>query len=189
MRLAQHIALAVTLVGSFAGCATTRIPNTDVVDSEENRELIAVAERYRHAVEQRDVRALLAMAAPNYFEDSGTPAGDDDYGIDGLRLLLSSWADSVREIRYECRYRRVTRTEDGNHASIDYTYTGSFTLVRPALVAPTGTVAPAESILRTDPAREPQSNLGPQDSWQRRVADNRLEVERVDGHWRIVAGM
>jgi hypothetical protein len=80
----------------LAGCATTKIPNTDVADTRENQEIIQFAERYRRAVEQRDVRVLVSLAAPNYFEDGGTPTGDDDYGIDGLRRLLSTWAESVR---------------------------------------------------------------------------------------------
>jgi hypothetical protein len=184
--------LATALLGaslSLSGCATARIANTDVADTRENNELIQVAERYRNAVEHRDVRTLLAMAAPNYFEDGGTPMGDDDYGIDGLRRLLSTWAESVREVRYECRYRRVTIADDGNHASVDFTFTGSFTLVRGPLEVPEGMVAPAESIMRTDPARAPQSSREARENWHRRVADNRLELERVEGQWRIVAGM
>jgi hypothetical protein len=187
MKLA-HAAILAALLSSSA-CATARIPNTDVPDTRENQEIIQVAERYRRAVEQRDVRTLLSMAAPNYFEDGGTPMGDDDYGIDGLRRLLATWAETVREVRYECRYHRVRISEDGNSASIDYTFTGSFTLVRPPVDVPEGMVAPPESIFRTDPARAPQSNREPRESWHRRVADNRLELQRIDGQWRIVAGM
>jgi hypothetical protein len=151
--------------------------------------LIEVAERYRRAVEQRDVRTLIALAAPNYFEDGGTPTGDDDYGIDGLRRLLATWAETVREVRYECRYHRVNISEDGNHATIDYTFTGSFTLVRPPVQVPEGRLPPPESILRTDPARAAQSNRDARETWHRRVADNRLELQRIDGQWRIVSGM
>ena len=32
--------------------------------------------------------ALLALAHPNYYEDSGTPKGDDDYGYEGLKEVL-----------------------------------------------------------------------------------------------------
>jgi hypothetical protein len=182
-----HALLSATL--SVSACASARIPNTDVADTRENNEIIQVAERYRRAVEQRDVRTLLAMAAPNYFEDGGTPSGDDDYGIDGLRRLLSSWAETVREVRYECRYRRVNLSEDGNHADVDFTFTGSFTLVRAPTEVPDGMLPPPESVLRTDPARAPQSNRESRENWHRRVADNRLQLQRVDGQWRIVSGM
>ena len=81
------------------GCASSRIPNTDVPDTSENRDVIAFCERYRRAVESRDARALLAMASPRYFEDGGTPDGSDDYGLDGLQRLLTAWADEVNEVR------------------------------------------------------------------------------------------
>ncbi len=188
--LRSHFALAATVLSlALTGCATAHIPNTDVADTRENQEIIQFAERYRRAVEQRDVRTLVSLAAPSYFEDGGTPTGDDDYGIDGLRRLLSTWAESVREIRYECRYHRVDLSEDGMRATIDYTFTGSFTLVRPPVQAPEGMLPPPESVMRTDPARAEQSNRDARESWHRRVADNRLELQRVDGQWRIVAGM
>lgn len=189
MKLVARTLLALSLSLSLSACAAARIPNTDVADTRENQEVIQFAERYRRAVEQRDVRTLLTLAAPNYFEDGGTPTGDDDYGIDGLRRLLSTWSDTVREVRYECRYHRVNISEDGQRASVDYTFTGSFTLVRTPVQVPEGMLPPAESVFRTDPARAEQSNRDARESWHRRVADNRLELQKIDGQWRIVAGM
>jgi hypothetical protein len=174
---------------ALGACAHANIPNTDVPDTGENREVIEVAERYRRAVEQRDTRTLLALASPRYFEDGGTPGGDDDYGFEGLRRLLSVWAEEVREVRYEMRYRRVTFEREGARALIDYTYTGSFTLRRPPLQLPAGVAPPQDSMFNTDPARGPTPANGEQEVWYRRVADNRLELERQDGQWRIVAGM
>jgi hypothetical protein len=175
----------------ISSCVTGTIPNTDVPDTHENREVIDVAEHYRRAVEQRDVRALLSLAAPNYFEDGGTPQGDDDYGYDGLRRLLSVWNDEVREVRYEMRYRRVTFEHEGNRALVDFTYTGSFTLRRPPLQVGGTTVIirDAASTLNIDPARATTPVTEDSEVWFRRVADNRLELEKVDGQWRIVSGM
>ena len=42
---------------------TTLIPNTRVEDTSENREVVDFIERYRQAVEARNVPALLAMAS------------------------------------------------------------------------------------------------------------------------------
>ncbi len=177
-----------TLALLSLGCATGRIPNTDIPDTRENRELIALCERYRHAVETRDTRALLALASPRYFEDGGTPAGDDDYGYDGLQRLLSVWADEVRGVRYEMRYRRVTLDgEHANRAHVDYTFTGSYTLRRPPV--DTGVNQPAGPSLRIDPVRDATASPEDAEVWFRRVADNRLELERVGDEWRIIAGM
>ncbi len=186
----SSLSFLLALAPGLDACVTGNIPNTDVADNSENREVIGVAERYRRAVEQRDVRTLLSLAAPNYFEDGGTPQGDDDYGYDGLRRLLAVWTEEVREVRYEMRYRRVTFERDGNRAQVDYTYTGSFTLRRPQMAARSNVIIrDSTSMLNLDPARGATPVTGESEVWYRRVADNRLELEKVDGHWRVVAGM
>lgn len=174
------------------GCASSRIPNTDVPDTSENRDVIAFCERYRRAVESRDARALLAMASPRYFEDGGTPDGSDDYGLDGLQRLLTAWADEVNEVRYEIRYRRVSVSDsDTRRMNVEFTYTGSYTLRRPAGVeddAPRN-AAQAAAHLAIDPVRGSERAQQGEDVWYRRVADNRLELEREGDTIRIVSGM
>lgn len=171
-------------------CSTPRIPNTDVPDTHENREAIAVAERYRRAIEQRDVQTLLSLASPDYFEDGGTPEGDDDYGYEGLRRLLNVLTEQVVEVRYDIRYRRVTFLNEGNRVNIDYTYTGSYTLRRPpAPQTERQRFSRRESLLRNDPARGTTQLEIDNEVWFRKIADNRLELVRRDGQWRIVAGM
>jgi hypothetical protein len=170
-------------------CSHQTIPNTTVPDTRENHQVIDVAERYRRAVEAMDTRALLAMASERYFEDAGTPQGDDDYGYEGLRRLLSVWSDEVRGVRYEIRYRAVTFEQNGSRALIDYTYTGSFTLRRPPLQLPEGIDVPQGSMLNVDPVRGATPVNADREVWFRRVADNRLELEREGNEWRIVAGM
>jgi hypothetical protein len=142
-------------------------------------------------VEQRDTRTLLAMASPRYFEDGGTPQGDDDYGYEGLRRLLSVFNDEVRAIRYEIRYRCVTFERDGLRALVEYTYTGSYTLRRSPVQSPSAVSATrsSSSVLNTDPARPETAAGADEEAWYRRVADNRLELERENGEWRIIAGM
>lgn len=188
------------LLCSTLGCAASRIPNTDVPDTSENRDIIAFCERYRHAVESRDARALLAMASPRYFEDGGTPDGSDDYGYEGLQRLLTAWADEVNEVRYEIRYRRVNVSENDPHRLlVEFTYTGSYTLRRPVGVEteqprPNGTARRPNDTrphLVIDPVRdgEPERQGQGEDVWYRRVADNRLELERDGDTIRIVSGM
>ncbi len=115
------------LVLALAGCATINvIPGTKVPDTKSNRELLEVVERYRHAMEERDAVTLLALAHPHYYEDSGTPKGDDDYGYDGLKEVLSRRMGALRTVRYNIEYRAVH--VDGHHASVDIRYDASFQL-------------------------------------------------------------
>ena len=98
---------------------------------------------------------------PRYFEDSGTPAGEDDYDYAGLRTVLEQRFSKIRTMRYEIRYRRIQADRrDAAKIHIDYTYRASFQL---------------------------ETATG--DRWFRRVADNRLTLERVGEDFRIVAGM
>jgi hypothetical protein len=115
------------LVLALAGCATINvIPGTKVPDTKSNRELLEVVERYRHAMEDRDATTLLSLAHPNYYEDSGTPGGSDDYGYDGLKDVLSKRLSALRTLRYNIEYRRVHI--EGHHAEVDIRYDASFQL-------------------------------------------------------------
>lgn len=157
--LTPMTALAISLVSMLlGGCHAQMINNTTIEDTSTNREIIEFCEQYRHAVEQRDVVALLAMASPRYYENSGSPGGEDDYDINGLRTVLTERLSRVHTVRYEFRYRNISFEED--RVLVDYTYSGSFRV-------------------ETDEGHR----------WFRRVEDNRLELERVGGEYRIVAGM
>jgi hypothetical protein len=47
------------------------------------------------------------MASPAYFEDSGTPTAEDDYGYEGLKQVLRVRLDRLQTVRYGIQYRRV----------------------------------------------------------------------------------
>lgn len=116
--------LALVALSLLAGCSTTYIPNTDVPDTEENRKLITFCERYRKAVERKDVMDMLKMASPKYYEDGGNMDASDDIDFAGLKQFLTERFEDAHGVRYEIRYRRVTR--DNDRIFIDYTISGSW---------------------------------------------------------------
>jgi hypothetical protein len=120
--------LGLALVAALAwssGCATVNtIPGTKVPDTKMNREILDVCERYRHAMEDRDATTLLALAHPNYYEDSGTPSGQDDYGYDGLRDVLQKRMSALKTLRYNIQYRAIQ--VDGHRAQVDIRYDASY---------------------------------------------------------------
>lgn len=157
--IAGRVALLLGVSLAAGGCARDVIPNTDVEDTSENREILRFTERYRTAVETRNVGGLLAIASSRYYDDNGTPVGDDDIDFDGLRAKLARWQDRVLDVRYEMRYRRVSFERERIY--VDYTYTGSFRLALPE----------------------------GGDRWSRRLADNRLVLTRENGELRVLSGM
>lgn len=127
IRLGMVFAIWGVLVGATSGCATVNIiPGTKVPDNKVNREILDVCERYRHAMEDRDATTLLALAHPHYYEDSGTPKGDDDYGYEGLKQVLMQRMAQLRTLRYNIEYRKVTI--EGHRALVDIRYDASFQL-------------------------------------------------------------
>ncbi len=126
--LSAFLALA-TLAPLCAGCNAELIPNTDVPDTAENREAIRFVERYRHAVERRNVGEILQLVSERFYDDNGTPTTDDDRDYDRLREELAAVAERLLDVRYEMRYRRVTYRPD--RILVDYTYTSSFKIATP----------------------------------------------------------
>ncbi|MFO0757177.1 MAG: hypothetical protein U0359_11850 [Byssovorax sp.] len=124
-RLRPLLFLGLLALGApLAGCMTHYIPNTDVEDSDDNRKIISFCEKYRHAVEHKDIDQLMKMAATNYYEDGGNVDAADDLDYAGLRSYLEGRFLTASSIRYEIRYRKVSRQHDLIY--IEYTYSASF---------------------------------------------------------------
>jgi len=119
--------VAASSLAAASGCATYAvIPGTKVIDTKANREIVDVCEKYRRAMEERDAPTLLAMAHPSYFEDSGTPKADDDYGYEGLKTVIARRLGALRALRYNIEYRKVEI--EGKRARVDIRYDASFQL-------------------------------------------------------------
>lgn len=151
--------LLVVLALMAVACSKAYIPNTDVEDTAPNRDVVLFCEKYRHAMEDRNVSQLLKLMSPGYFEDSGNSKTEDDADFDRMREFLTTDFLHTMGIRYEIRYRKVTFTETG-HILVDYTY------------------AAAWKIPGVD-----------KDEWHHTVADNRLDLVRDGDSYKIVAGM
>lgn len=144
-----------------AGCAKT-IPNTDVRDTAFNREILEFMERYRAAVNERDIGRILSLCSPLYLDDMGTPDGGDDLDIRGLAEKLAVWESRVNDIRYDIRYRRVTYEQDKVY--VEYTYRASFEL------------------------KDADADRG---KWTRRIGDHRAVLVRneADDDWAFLSGL
>lgn len=141
------------------GCSKDYIPNTDLEDTEENRKLVEFCEEYRRAVELRNVPLLMQLAHKRYYEDGGNIDTSDDMDRAGLQEYLHTQFKEAKAVRYEIRYRRVTRGRKGEFF-VDYTYSASYKIP-------------------TDKG----------DMWRRTVADNRLELVPNGESYLILAGM
>jgi hypothetical protein len=161
MMLALLRTLAVfMLLGIATACSHDKIPNTDVDDSPEAREVIKFVEKYRAAVVERSIPRLMSLAAKDYYDDLGTPQGDDDVDLAGLEEeLKATFGPDLLSVHYDIRYRDVVFLP--TKVLVDYTYIGRFRIVAPD---------------------------GPR--WERRLADNRMILVKKDGGgFQIASGM
>lgn len=111
------------------------VPGTKVPYSDINKSVLDTCEEYRLAVERGDADALMLMAHKQYWEDSGTPSGSDDYGVEGLRNVLLTRLQKATEIRYSMRYIAVHQQckalQPGCRAAVDVLIDASFTIANP----------------------------------------------------------
>ena len=108
------------------------MPGTAVPYSDANDSVLKACEEYRLAVERGDVDALMLMAHKQYWEDSGTPSGSDDYGYEGLRNVLMTRLTKASDIRFSIRYVAVHQQcgdlRPGCRAAVDILIDASFTI-------------------------------------------------------------
>jgi hypothetical protein len=130
----KNLLLLVVCAALFVACGpkTTYIGGTKITPTAENRGVIMQVEAYRAAVEEKDSSGLLLMASRQYWEDSGTPTAEDDYGFAGLKEMLGTRFLMVDSIRYSMRYMRIRYTkensEDPRRAFVDVMVDASFTV-------------------------------------------------------------
>ena len=152
----------VPVLAAFAltACAPSFIAGTEVEDTPENREIVALVESYRKAVEDRDEMALLRLISRHYVENgSTTDTQDDDYGYGTLtQQVMPQLHDNVKEVQYRVQIRRIGLEPD--HAWAEYEYVARF--------------------LYTEGGRE---------RWQGLNDFNRLDFIREDGVWKIESGL
>jgi hypothetical protein len=120
----------------IAGCGARQgryVVGTRVPWSPANESALKACEEYRLAVERGDADALMLMAHKQYWEDSGTPSGSDDYGIEGLRNVLLTRLLKASDIRYSVRYVAVHQQCAGElqptcRAAVDILIDASYTV-------------------------------------------------------------
>ena len=129
------VALTVTGLIAATGCAAKAryVAGTRIADTTSNKSVLAACEEYRLAVERADADAIMLMAHQQYWEDSGTPSGSDDYGYEGLRNVLLTRLSKATDIRFSVRYVAVSQQckgelTQGCRAAVDVLVDASYTI-------------------------------------------------------------
>ena len=119
-------------------CSHNLIPGSNIPDNAQTRAVLDTFSRYREALEARDPSAMLALAAPSYY-DTGDPSHQlppIDYA--GLQKKLAGDFAKVTGIRLEATVKDIQVKDDQAH--LDY-----FQVLRYAVKTPTGETWKSES--------------------------------------------
>lgn len=135
MNRTASLCLALAGLITVGACAkpSQYVPGTRVPYSAANKAVLDQCEEYRLAVERGDPDALMLMAHKQYWEDSGSPSGSDDYGYEGLRNVMLTRLTKATDIRYSVRYVGVRQSCPGEltagcRAAVDVMIDASFTI-------------------------------------------------------------
>ena len=121
-----------------AACSHATLPGTNIRDTPQNRAVLDVFGRYKHALEARDPNAILALATPDY-TDPGDPArgiGPTDHAA--LQEKLKSDLSRITGLRLEATIKDLE--VKGEQARLDY-----FQVLRYAVATPSGEKWKSES--------------------------------------------
>ena len=123
---------ALLLTAAFATACATPIAGHQVNDNRLNREVVALMDAYRGAMEARDAERVLSLVADSYYEDHGNDDSSDDYGRDELAKKLAERFAKTSALHMRLEVKDVVETDDTILAHMKFT-------VRYRLDLPSGT--------------------------------------------------
>jgi len=101
------VTLLAAVVAGVGGCAGARLPGTEIQSTPETRAISTALEAYRSALERRDAATILALAAPDYFDNAGTPDPNDDLDRAGLERQLPRDLTALDSLKVLMTLRRI----------------------------------------------------------------------------------
>ncbi len=126
-RLALLLALA-------AACAPRLLPGTEVKETRDTRAIYDVIQQWVTAMNARDVAGVLAVVAPDYFDDAGTPDPSDDLDRGRLEKALTDDFAKVEATKLAVTIRRID--VDGASATSELYYDSYYRVQTPAGAVP-----------------------------------------------------
>lgn len=118
LRLCRSLALLFAF--ATTACAHSKIPNTNIDDTDENREILSIVDAYHSAIENRDADAVLALVSDEFYEDNGNTDRDDDYGKSQLADSLRSEFEKTEQFQLGLKVDGIVVDEDRAEAFVQY---------------------------------------------------------------------
>ncbi len=111
-------ALCLALVA--AACSPKLIAGTDVKDTKDNREIYDAVDAYVKAMNAKNAAGVLALVAPDYYDDAGTPDPADDLDRARLEKSLTQDLSRIESERLGVTIRSIETSDGTGYAEIFY---------------------------------------------------------------------
>jgi hypothetical protein len=118
------------LLALLLACAPSRIPNTEIPDTKDNRAVYEVIRQYGEALRRKDSAAILLLVSPDYNDNSGTPDPGDDVTRETLEKSLATDLSKVESVALEMGVKRIEVNADEARAEVFYD--AAYRIVTPA---------------------------------------------------------
>ncbi len=151
--------LALALAAA-AACAPKLLPGTDVKETRDTRAIYDVIQQWVKAMNDRNAAGVLALVAPDYYDDAGTPDPADDMDRSKLEKSLAEDFARVEGQKLGVTIRRIDVDDAAGTATAELYYDSYYRVRTPAGEVP------------------------------RRDSDvYRLRLKKIDGAWKITGGL
>lgn len=101
---------ATFVVISLCACKPRLLPDSSIVDTKENRAVTEFMNTYRQAIVAKDIDAIMALIAPDYYEDNaGRIKESSAYGYSKLREKLETAFSHTGDLTLMLHIQHVQR--------------------------------------------------------------------------------
>ncbi|HVE81864.1 MAG TPA: DUF4440 domain-containing protein [Myxococcales bacterium] len=109
------------LVAGASGCIHY-FPGTEIPENPDTTAIKTVMEKYRSAVEAKDVGAIIALCSEQYRDDAGTIQTEDDLDYASLRDVLPRRLGKVQNASLYMELKRIDVQRDQAIATYSYVW-------------------------------------------------------------------
>jgi len=108
-------------LGTASGCVRY-FPGTEIPDNADTQAIKSIMERYRSAVEAKDVNAIISLVSETYRDDGGTIQTEDDLDYASLQEVLPRRLEKVRDASLYMELKRIDVQRDLAVATYSYVW-------------------------------------------------------------------
>jgi hypothetical protein len=165
MKRLLNSTLAICALGAAVwvptGCSPRFIPGTDLQDTPENKDIVAILGKYKAAFEHRDAKTILGLVSPRFYETSGTADPSDDYDYKGLEALLNLQFGKVQDPQLDLDIRKIMVNDEHDKAVVNVYFSSRYQM----------------------------ADAGPTQGFKRNDDTAQVVFQREGDSWKIVSGI